>query len=179
MNLPVAHGAGLIFGRLVVHRAAWVDARIGVALQAEHVYQADFEQARVGGTVGRVATAAAIGFYRNMLVDIRALLFGVALEANGVAAGEGLQLAHGSGAVRVMAITALDETLLDAVVIRLGKIRLLRRMAAVTEVRLALHEKVLFLGRVMGGVAIKAANFAAGVSRFRKMGLLVAVAMAA
>ena len=92
MNLAVAQGAGLILRRLVVYRPAGANRREGVALQAEHIHDADFQQSGIGGTVRRVAASAALGLYRHVLVDERALLVDVALVTNGISAGETSQL---------------------------------------------------------------------------------------
>ncbi len=124
MNLAVAHGAGLIFRRLVVHRAAGANRREGVALQAEHVHDADFQQPGIGRTVGRVATGASLGLYRHMLVNERALFIDVAFVANGIAAGETSQLLYGRRPVRVMAVGALHQAFIHTMVKGFGKVGL-------------------------------------------------------
>ena len=142
MNLGVTHGAGLILRRLIMRGTDWPPSRqLGresVALQTEHVHQAHFEEPGIGRTVGRVATAAALGLYRHMLVDERSLLVDMALVADGVAAGQGAQLPHRRRPVRVVAVIALHQTLVDAVVEGFGKICLGRRMAAVAQLGLLL-----------------------------------------
>src|ERR1035438_1249255 len=86
MNLRVTHGAGLILGRLVVRGTAWPargqGGRESVALQTEHVHRHHVEQLRIGGSMGRMATGAALGFHRHMLVNERTLLIDVALVAD-------------------------------------------------------------------------------------------------
>src|ERR1700690_1531557 len=136
MNLVVTHSAGLVLRGLIVCWPAWPLRREGVALQAEHVHQAHLEEPRIGGTVGRVATAAALGFDRHMLVDERPLLVDMALVANRISAGQGTQLPNRRRAMWVMAVVALHQTLVDAVVIRFGKIRLGRGVASITQLRL-------------------------------------------
>ena len=90
MNLRVTHGAGLILRRLIVRGTGWPArrqrGRERVALQTEHVHRHHVEQLRIGGSVGRMATGAALSLHRHMLVDERTLLIDVALVANGVAA---------------------------------------------------------------------------------------------
>jgi len=178
MNLRVAHGASLIFGRLVVYRTDGTRGREGMALQAQHVDQADLEQTRICRTVGSVATAAALGLHRHMLVYERSLLVDMALRTSGVSASQGLHLPNRARAVGVMAVTALHQTFIYAMVVRLGKIRLGRSMASVTQLRLALHHQVLLLLRVMRRVAIKTPDVTAGVRRFREMGLRMSLAVA-
>ena len=56
-----------------------------MALQAKHVHHAQLKESRIGGTVGHVATAAALGLHRHMFVDKGTLLIDMALVANGVA----------------------------------------------------------------------------------------------
>ena len=109
-----------------------------MALQTEHVYQAHFEEPGIGGTVGRVATAAALGLDRHMLVDERPLLVDVALVADGVPAGKGPGLSHGRCPMRVMAVIALHQTLVDPMVIGFGKVCLGRGMASKAKLRLVL-----------------------------------------
>ena len=93
MNLRVTHGACLILRRLIMCGAAWAPSRQRgrerVALQTEHIHWHHVEQLRIGGTVGRMATGAALGLNRHMLVDERTLLIDVALVADEIAARQG------------------------------------------------------------------------------------------
>ncbi len=86
MNLRVTHGAGLILRRLIVCWPGWSLTGEAMALQTEHVHRHDFKQPGIGGAVGRMATAAALGLHRHMLINERPLLFRVAFVANSVAA---------------------------------------------------------------------------------------------
>ena len=178
MNLVMAHGAGLILGGLIVCWPAGTACRQlrreSVALQAEHVHRHDFQQARIRGTVRRVATAATLGFDWHVLVDEGTLLIGVALVTDGVSAGQGLQLANGGSPVRVMAVVALHQTFVHPVMERLGEIRFGGNMAAIAQLRLALNQQVLWLLGVMGRVAVEAADLAAGVGGLGKTRLLMA-----
>ena len=108
MYCHVAHGAGLIFLRLIVRGPGRSLGRESVALQAEQIDLAHAQQPRVGRTVGSVAAAAALGLHRHMLIDEGPLLVGVALVANRVATGQRPHLPDGSGAVHVMTVTALN-----------------------------------------------------------------------
>ena len=173
MNLRVTHGASLILRRLIVHRTDWPAGRQrgreGMALQAEHVHRHHLEQLRVGGAVRCVATAATLSLHRHVLIDVGSLLIDVALVANGVAAGQAAQLAHGRCAMRIVAVCTLDQALIDAVVIRLGKICLGGCVASVTQLRLILNEQVLFFLGVMRRVAIETSDFTAGMRGLREM----------
>jgi hypothetical protein len=178
VNLRMAHRAGLVLRRLIVDWSAWSLSGECVALQTEHVHQANLEQARIGGTVGRMTTAAAFGFHGHMLVNEGPLLVDVALVADGITAREVLDLPQCSRSMRIMAVVALHQTLIDPVMIRFGKIRFGLGMASVTQLWLILDEKVLFFLGMMGGMAIEAADVAAGVGGFRKTRLLMTIAMA-
>jgi hypothetical protein len=80
--------------------------------------------------------------------------------------------------MRVVAIVALNQTFIDTMVKRFREICLGGDVAAVAQLGLALHQQVLTFFGVVGRVAIKAANVAAGVGGFRKMRLLAAFAVA-
>jgi len=90
MNLRVTHGAGLILRRLIVRGAGGPAGcqrgRERMALQAEHIHWHYVEQLRIGGTVGRMATGAALGLNWHMLVDERTLLIDVAPVADEISA---------------------------------------------------------------------------------------------
>jgi len=178
MNLAVTHGAGLILRGLIVSGPDWTHSREGMALQTEHVHQAHFEEPSIGGTVGRMASAAALGLHRDVLVNEGPLLVHMALVADGIPARQGSQLPHGRRAMRVMAVNALHQTLVDAVVIGFGEIRLGRGMASVAQLGLALDQQALLFLGVMGGVAIETADLATGMGGFGKMRLLVTFAVA-
>jgi hypothetical protein len=149
-----------------------------MALQAEHVDQTHFKEPGIGRTVGRVTTAASLGLYRHVLIDKRSLLIGVALVANRVSAGESANLPQQLRSVRIVTVIALYESLVDAMMIRLGEISLGRRMASVTQFRRALRQQPLALFGVMRRVAVEAANIAAGMRGRGEMRLLFTVAVA-
>jgi hypothetical protein len=110
--------------------------RQGVALKAKHVDLGAPEQARVGRPVRLMAGHAAFGFYRYVLEDERARLVNVALEADGVLRSGGPQLPRKKAPMHVVTVGALQESLIDAVPERLGKIGSHFLVAAVTELRL-------------------------------------------
>src|SRR5208282_3098122 len=183
VNLVVTHGAGLILRRLIVCGPGWSAGRQrgreSVALQAEHVDGHHFEEPGIGGTVGCVTSAAAFGLHRHMLVDEGSLLIDVALVADEIAAGQRPQLKDSSGPMRVVAVVALHQTLVDPVVIGFGKICLGRGVACVAQLGLALDQQVLFVLSVMGIVAVETSDIAAGVGGFSEMGLFMSFAVAA
>jgi hypothetical protein len=110
--------------------------------------------------------------------DERSLLVGMAFEASCISAREGTHLAQGGSAVSIVAVAALNEAFVDAVVIGLRKVCLGSCVATVAESRLRLNQQVFrFLG-VMGGVAVQTADIVAGVCRTRKVPLFVFFTMA-
>ena len=111
----------------------------------------------------RVATAAAFGLDGDVLVDEWSLLVDMALRAGRIPARQSLRLADRTRPMRVMTVTALHQALIDPMVIWFGEIRFGRSMAAVAQLRLALNHKMLFLLRVMRGVAVETADVTAGM----------------
>ncbi len=178
MNLAVAEGAGLILRRLVVYRPAGANRREGVALQAEHVHDADFQQPGIGGTVGGVATGAALGLHRHVLVDERSLLVDVALVTNGIPARQTPHLFYSCRAVRVMAVGALHQAFIHPVMKGFGKVRLGGSMAAVAQLGLLLNQQILLALGVVRRVTVKTSNCAAGVGGLGKVRLFVTFAVA-
>ncbi len=128
--------------------------------------------------MGRMATAAALGLHRHVLVDKRTLLIDMALVANGIAARQGPKLPHRCRTVRVVAVVALHQPFVDAVVIGFGEICLGRGMTSVTQLGLVLDQQELFSLGVMGRVAIETSNIAAGVGGLGEMRLFVTFAVA-
>lgn len=134
-----------------------------MALQAQQVDLADSQETRIRGAMRRMATGAALCLDRHMFVHKRTTCIGVALNACSISAGQRLGLAESGGAVNVMAVTALNESLIYAMVIRPGKICLGRGMARIALRGLFLDEQMLRLLRVVRRVAVKAAHCIAGV----------------
>jgi len=163
VNGGVTHCASLILGCLVMRWPIGSLRGERVALQAQQIHLADPEQTRVCRAMGSVATAAALRFYRHMLVYKWSSGIGVALGAGGVSAGQSFHLPQRGGAMRVMAVTALNQALIDSVVIGLGKIGLGRRMAAVALFRLFLNQQVLGTFGVVRRMTVKATHIIAGV----------------
>lgn len=143
MDGCVTHCASLILGCLVMRWPVGSLRGERMALQAQQIHLAHAKQAWVSGTMRRVATAATFCFHRHMLVDKWSPGIGVALGADGVSAGQGFYLPQGCGAMRVMAIAAVEQTFIYTVVIGFGKIGLRRGVAAIALFRLFLNQKIL------------------------------------
>lgn len=133
VNGSVAHGARLIFGGLVVTRTCRPLGRERVALQAQQVHLTHTQVTRVGRSVRRVTTAAALSFYWHVLVDKRAGLICVALGADRIARRQGPYLPESRRSVHVVAVTALDQPFIDSVVVGFGEVSLRSCVAAITE----------------------------------------------
>ena len=136
----VAHGARLIFRRLVVRGACGPLGRECVTLQTEQVDEAYPQHAWIGRAVWHMTAATSFGLDRHVLVYEGALLVGMALVANGIAAGKSAHLAQNGCPVGVVAVAALDQTFLDPVMIGLGEICLYRSVTAIAQRRLLLDQ---------------------------------------
>ena len=110
-----------------------------------------------------MATGAAFRFYRHMLVHKRAARVGMALHASGISAGQSLGLAERGGAVNVVAVAAMNQSFVYAMVIRPGKLSFGRGMARIALHRFLLNQQVLWLFRVVRRMAVKATDIIAGV----------------
>jgi hypothetical protein len=87
MYRGVAHGARLVFRRLVVGRSGGPLCRERMTLQAQQVHVAYPQIARVSRTVGRMTTTAALRLDRYVLVDERSLFVDMAFGANRISSG--------------------------------------------------------------------------------------------
>ena len=158
VNGPMAHGARLVLLRLVMRRPDRSLRGEGVALQAEQVDLADPQQPRIGGAMRGVAAGTALGLHRDMLVNEGPLLISMALVANEVPARKRPDLTHGACPVDAVAVAALDQPLLYAMMKWLGKVRLRRGVAAVTQLGLVLHQQALRLFGMVRGMAVQASH---------------------
>ena len=105
-----------------------------------------------------VAGRAALDLYGLVLVDERPLFVGVTLEANQVLRCRRPQLPGEKAAVRIVAVRALYNSLVHAMMERSRKLLLCFEVAAVEKQRLLfLHEELALFGMVRI-VAVRAAN---------------------
>ncbi len=84
----------------------------------------------------QVARPAAIDLYRRVFVDKRPLLIGVAFETDCVLRGGSHHLFGPRGAVRIVAIGALNESFIHSMMERHIELRLLLQMAGIAKLRL-------------------------------------------
>src|SRR5437868_7075996 len=92
-----------------------------------------------------MATGAAFDLRRRVLVDERPLLVGMALDAGGINADRQPCLFLLEAAVRIMAIAALHRAFEDAVMKRLGELRLHLVVAGQAELRVVANQHLLRL----------------------------------
>ena len=173
MDGCVTHCASLILGCLVMRWPVGPLRGERMALQAQQIYLAHTKQAWVCGTMGRVATTAAFCFHRDMLVYKWSSGIGVALGADGVSARQSFYLPQGCGAMRVMAVAALKQAFIYAVVIGFGKIGLGCSVAAIALFRLFLNQQILGRFGVVRRMTVKATYIIAGVRRIGEVALFV------
>ena len=91
---------------------------------------------RVGRAVRCVAGFTTFDLHRLMLEYEWASLVGVARKAGGVLRRRGAHLFGCDGAVRIVAISALDQALVHAVVKRHRELRLLLQVTRIAKLRL-------------------------------------------
>lgn len=148
-----------------------------MALQAQQVDLAHSKETKIGGTMRSVATGATLSLNRHMFVNKGTTGISVALYADRIPAGLGFDLAKGSCAVNVVAVAAMNESLIYAMVVRPGKLGLCRGMARIALRGLLLDEKMLWLPGVVGRVAVKTTHSVAGVGGAGEMPLFQVFAM--
>ena len=107
-----------------------------MALQANEVDVAQLQHVGIRTTVDQVAGLAAVGLHGLMFEDERALLVGMALEADCVLGGGSADLFGPFGAVHVVAIAALHEAFIHAMMEGHFKLSFLLEMAGVAELGL-------------------------------------------
>ena len=95
----------------------------------------------VGRTVRRMARLAAFHLHRLMLKYKWASLIGMTREANGVLRRRGSHLLCPDRSVRVVAVAALNQPLIHAMVKGHAELRLLLKMAGVTKLRLGFYQQ--------------------------------------
>ena len=90
-----------------------------------------------------MARLAALHFHRLMLEYKRPSLVGMAREANGVLRRRGSHLLCPDRSVRIVAVAALNQALIHAMVKGHAELRLLLKMAGVAKLRLGFYQQEL------------------------------------
>ncbi len=156
------------FRRPRAHSVNRVGSYAAVALVAERVDGRHVQQAGVLGTVRSVASQTPLGFDRDVFIDERPARLGVALGADHVLVGRGLQVVGPEGAVHVVAIAAHDQAFVHLVVERHIERRLSVGVALEAERRLRSLQQLFFLA-MMNAVAAGTADVRLGVGRAVKV----------
>src|SRR5262249_15157143 len=104
-----------------------------MALQAKEIHLAELEQARSRRAMRGMGGGATVDLYHRVLEDKGPGLVGVALEADGVARGRSAELARFESAVLIVAINALDQAFVNAMVEGTGECLLHLQVAVETE----------------------------------------------
>lgn len=107
-----------------------------MALQAQQIHVAYLEHVGIRTTVRCVAGRATLNFHGFVLEDEWSLLVGMATKANCILRGGPPHLLGPNRAVRIVAITALHQSLVDAMVKWHLELSLLLRVARITKLRL-------------------------------------------
>ena len=175
----MAYSACLVLVRLVMKR--WCAGRgeihrWRVALQAEAVHVAAYEQARIRRSVRKVARGATLSLDGRMLVNERPERIDVALGANGVLGRTRPKEVRLEGAVRVMTISALQQPFVDLVVERLRKSGLGIGVALIAERRLLRLKHLRLRHKLVGAVAVRATDQSLTVSGPLEVGVRANVA---
>jgi len=113
---------------------------------------------RIGASVGNVAGRTTFDFHRFVLEDERPLLVGVASKANRILRRRSPYLLGTNRTVRIVAVRASNQALVDAMVEGHLELGFLLQMAGVTKRRLRFHQKKLFSLRVVRRMAGDAAD---------------------
>lgn len=162
MDLRVAQRTRLVLGGLVVERrrAGGGSVRVyGMAPQAKEVDIVDLQQTRIRGAMRHMTVqATGFGLYRRVLKNEGSHGVGMALGADGELAGGGPYLiTRLEGAVRIVAVAALNESDVNPMAERPGKFGFLRGMAAEAQLGLGLDQQEIHVLEVMwivtGGAA--------------------------
>jgi hypothetical protein len=157
------------FRRPRSHSVNIVCSYAAVALVAERGDGRHVQQAGVLGTVRSMASQTPLGFDRDVFKDERPSRLGVALGADCVLVGRGLQVVGSKSAVHVVAIAARDQTFVHFVVERHIERRLNVGVALKAEGRLRSLQQHFFFLALMNAVAANAADVRFGVGRTIKV----------
>lgn len=147
-----------------------------MALQANRIHIGSVQQPRIRPAVRRVACSAALGLDHRVLIHKRAGRLRVALGAHRVLLRGTHKALPSKGAVRVVAVGALYQSLFHFVMEGHGELRLDISVALETKLRLSGLEQVLRDARSVNAVAGDAAYIAFSVSRALKVRVLSLVA---
>jgi hypothetical protein len=128
--------------------------------------------------MGNVTGRAPFNFHRRVLEDEWSLLIDMAGETDGILGRRRSHLVRPNGAVDVVAVHALHQAFIHAMVKWHLELGLLLQMAGVTKVRLRFRQEKLFRPRMMRRVAGDTADVILAVDRVDCVHVLHAARMA-
>lgn len=142
-----------------------------VTLEAKRSDRGTAQQARIGGTVGAMTGFTPVGPHCSVFECKRAALIRMTANTGLLSIVAGARHARPDthpptgrrGAMRIVAIGAGHEALIDAVLERHRELRSNGVVAAVTEIRLRLGEKELRSLRLVNGVTSRTHDIVAGM----------------
>lgn len=169
MNIGMAVRTSYGFRRPRVHSVDVAGSYAAVALVAQRVDGWHVQQAGVLGTVRSVASQTPLGLDRDVFIDERPARLGVALGADRVLVGRGLQVVGLEGAMHIVAIAARDQAFLHFVVERHIERRLSVGVALEAERWLRSLQQTFFFFALMNAVATDTADLRLGVGRAVKV----------
>lgn len=149
-----------------------VHKRVRMALEAKQVHIAYTEHVSIRAAVRNMTGRATLDLYGLVFEHKRPLLIRVARKTNRVLCRGGSHLLGTDSAVRIVTIGALDQPLVDTMVKRHFKLRLLLQMARVTQFGLRFRQQKLFGCRVVRRVAGDATDIVLRVDRVDRVHML-------
>jgi len=156
-----------------VHRSARDRA---VALVAQLIDIGNIQQPCVLGAMRCVAAQATFRLHRGMFEHKRPTRLGVALGADHVLIGGGLDLIVAKGAVSVVAVAALHQAFIHPVVEGFRERRLDIGVAGIAKLRLCGDEEFVFTARRVHAMATGAAYAGFGMGRPVEVGMRAGMA---
>lgn len=149
-----------------------------MTLQAEQVHLVGSEKSRAGGPMRGMAADTAFRLHRQVLVNERSTLVGVAFETHLVLRRARSELPRHESAVLVVAIGALNQAFVDPVVEGTCELRTCLRVAGIAKLRLIHGQQAALRFGMVGGMAAQAAYIVFRVGGAQEVGMLIAVVVA-
>ena len=149
-----------------------------MASQAQQVHIADLQHVRVGPSVRNVTRLAALKLHRFVFKRERPLFVRVAGVTNHVLRRRAPELVISHRAVRIVAVGALHQLLIHAVMERHFELSLLLQVTRITKLRLRLGQQEFRILGMVRRVARRAGNIALRVQRVDCVHVLRAACMA-
>jgi len=171
MDIGVAADAWCQLRRSCAHRVNRAGRDRAMALVAQRVDIRHVQQPRVLRAMRGVAPQAPLRLHRGMLVDERPTRLRVALGADRILIGRGLQVVVSEGAVRIVAVRTFHEAFIHSVVEGHIERRLDVCVALEAKGRLFGLEQDSIGNSLMDSVAANAAYVGLGVGRPEEVGV--------